>query len=376
MINKNYFKYLLKSLFPLIIVCGVIGVMSLGFFPALSFRDMYRYTSYDDLFSYVGAIDGNFLLLVAVAFAVPLVIHSRYYSKNSSDIYLSLPINRKQAFVTENLFGLMIVVGATLLGFLSGLALTGLENFQLYLVESYLQILQTFPIILLAVIISYLIGVVSVNVSNSMIEAIFVLVAINGISLLIWGVFETFFYPFIDYDFQNQISGFSYAPAITANILWGAIRQPYGEVPICDFRWYSEGLISLLINFVIWACLCYASYGRFKNLKSEHLGTAFMEKLGGPDAHFAFFGMIFIEIGALLGETIGEDVYLMQLFLVALFGTVIAYWVSLFVLRRKIIFRKDDVIRFVIAAAGGVILGTALFLAVTKPGYEAHRLLN
>lgn len=362
MISKNYFKYLLKSLFPLIIVCAVIGVMSLGLFPALTFEDRFSYIN-PNVFSYIDAISGEFMLLVGVAFAVPFVIHSRYFSKNSSDIYLSLPLNRKQAFITENVFGLMVIVGSTLIGFLFGLMITGVENCRLYLVESYPQILQTLPIILLTVVTSYLIAVVAVSVSNSMIEAIFVMIAINGISLLVWGVTETFFSPFLNFNVTRQ--GFSYSPIIAANLLMTAVRFKDAEIS-CDLSWYSEALIAIVINLVIWLVISYVAYRRFISLKSEHLGTASMEKLGGPDAHVTFFGMIFIEVGSLFGEAIEINLTLLQVFAIAALATSIAYWVSLFVLRRKIIFRKDDVIRFAIAAIGGIVLGLVLNVAITN----------
>lgn len=373
MINKKYFKYLSKSLLSLIIVCAVIGVMALGFFPALSFRSVWSYASNVQNYTYTEALSSYFGILIAIAYAVPFVIHSRYYSKNSSDIYLSLPMNRKQAFVTENLFGLIIVVGSVLLGFATGLAFTALQSLapNYSLMETYGQIFQSLPIMLLTVITVYMMSAVAVSISNSMIEASFVVVSISAICVLLWGVVELFFYDYLTYTYYYQEIGFSYSPLIAYSMFgdYGYYADgPYnGNNPVSyGYRWYGEGLLSLGINFVIWAGLLFFAYTRFIKMKSEHLGTASMEPFAGPDAHATAFGFVFIFIGALITLAIKDGGFLQFLVVIAVLGVLIAYWVSVFILRRKIVFRKDDLIRFAISSLGGIAIGVILYLMFVR----------
>ncbi len=353
MINKNYLKYLFKSLYPLFIVCGVIGVITLGYFPFLSYNNEYAWSGYS--ISYIDQLQGYYIIMVLVAIAVPLTIHSRYYSKNSSDIYLSLPMNRKQAYITENIFGLIIVIASTLIGFLAGLALTGIANLSYYMVESYLEDLMALPIVLIAVVISYLMSNYAVSISNSMIEAIMMIIAIFGICLMLWGILEIFVFIHIKLPHYNlQLKCITFGPGIPGYLFstfteWSMT----GNYKTGEYKMYGEMLLSLLINLAIWCGFSYLGYRRFLSLKSEHLGTASMELLAGPDGHAAFFGLIYIFVGSILYVWSLTD----MLAIMALLTASIGYWVSLFVLRRRIAFRKDDLIRFAIAIVGGVIIG-------------------
>lgn len=358
MINKNYFKYLLRTTFPLLIVCAVVAIIGIGLFPFMTYMNDGSLANYNYTISYIYQLQQFYIILVFLAVAVPLFMHSRYYSKNSSDIFLSLPMNRQQAFFTENAFGLIAVVGSTILGFLFGVMFTAVANYTYYMAETYGQIFQAFPILLIAIICVYLMSNLAVNLSNSMLEAIFMIIAVFMIPLLLWEfVISYIISPFYEFPYR-MINLLTFAPIMPYSAFASAISYKwngYQQVYTVEYQYYGENILILLINFIVWVGLNVFGYQRFIKMKSEHLGTATMESFAGPDAHAVLFFLCFFFCGMGLHPS-QINMYILTYFIAFL----VIYWISLFILRRKITFRKDDLIRFVISLVTGVFLGMLL----------------
>lgn len=124
--KKQYFKYLVQRHKKLLLVVCVILFMTMVF-PYITTEPVpdYRYGSYVSNQLYSLYLIG-LLVSCGISFMTPYVLNSYLYRKQSCDLYLSLPMKRKDMFVTHVLFGVSAVTLPAMICFILSVIYQGL----------------------------------------------------------------------------------------------------------------------------------------------------------------------------------------------------------------------------------------------------------
>lgn len=354
--SKKYFKYLLKTFTSVFVVFAVVAAFVFVLIPLMAST-----ISLVEDIDYISITSSSFIVLIFVLI-IPHLIHKRYYLKNSSDIYLSLPISRKQAFLTELVFGLGGVLAINTVLYLVGAFVTvGFAlAFEKQLTSSLGNIFLAYVPFLFVEVVLYLVSVTATSLANSKKEASSITVMLLAIPSLINEVIVLIFNQSIEQLpdwFRTMLS----APTCYYHLISSYQSNLY-------FESYGETIVVILLNTLAWVGMCVFALTQFKKLKSEHLGTAIMEKFGALNMFvvLSFLGYIFL--GFFLGMIMDSPGNLLSnllftVFLIVLIGSIIIYWIAIFSMRKKIKFLKEDLIRFAISIVPSQIFGIIIYFA-------------
>lgn len=351
--NTRYFKYLMKSFWPIATVYITLFAVFLVVIPFVV--DVFCVLLFMGTIGYSVYILVTGVVCIFLSGLLPLIMHNRYFSKNRSDIILSMPMTRGQAFFTELLFGLAVItallVGAYSVGFLLCFVLgngTGI-------IGTFGSSMLGLPLLYLACVITFLASTFAVSVSNSTFQAIVMILIVNSFpALLNTLILNPDSYSWIA---QSSVNWFS-----QTEVFEHALSAVMKDNAINPF-WTS--MLALLLQLIFWGGMTLLAFFEFRKIKSEHLGTVIPQRFGVVNSLTLTFMLCF----ALLTEFFTDEVivngywqaYMLLIFALAYFLISVVYFVSIFVVRRKAKFRKDDWIRFAIAIGGGIILGMAVF---------------
>lgn len=368
--NSKYFKYLIKSFWPIATVYITLFAVMLIVIPFvidvfcfLLFRSTIGYSAY------MLVMGGGCIFLAAL---LPLLIHNRYYSKNRSDIILSMPMTRGQAYVTEGVFGLAFITALLVSGYFIGSILCVILGNGSSLLGTFGTSMAGLPLLFLACVISFLASTFAVSVSNSTLQAFAMLLLVNSIPTLVNYLiripdsYSMFYSESINWFSQGEVyqHGFS-------NI----VRSIYSTIELEGIKEYWASMLALSLQLLFWLGMAVLAFFEFRKIKSEHLGTVIPQRFGVVNT-LTLTGMLGF---ALLSEFFTDQVIIgnywfasmILIFALAYFLISVVYFVCVFVVRRKAKFRKDDWIRFAIAIGGGIILGMAVFGIVRSISVQA-----
>ena len=368
--NSKYFKYLIKSFWPiatvyitLFAVMLIVVPFVIDVFCFLLFRSTIGYSAY------MLVMGGGCIFLAAL---LPLLLHNRYYSKNRSDIILSMPMTRGQAYVTEGVFGLAFITALLVGGFFIGSILCVILGNGSSLLGTFGTSMAGLPLLFLACVISFLASTFAVSVSNSTLQAIVMLLLVNSIPALVNYLiripdsYSMFYSESINWFSQSEVyqHGFS-----------SIVRSIYSSIEVEDIKEYWASMLALSLQLIFWLGMAVLAFFEFRKIKSEHLGTVIPQRFGVVNT-LTLTAMLGF---ALLSEFFTDQVIIgnywfasmILIFALAYFLISVIYFVCVFVVRRKAKFRKDDWIRFAIAIGGGIILGMAVFGIVRSISVQA-----
>ena len=298
---------------------------------------------------------------------LPLIMHNRYFSKNRSDIILSMPMTRGQAFFTELLFGLAVITALLVGAYFVGWLLCFILGNGTGLLGTFGSSMLGLPLLYLACVITFLASTFAVSVSNSTFQAIVMILIVNSFpALLNTLILNPDSYSWIS---QSSVNWFSQTEVFEHAL--STVLRYNGDVDNTFWRSMS----ALLLQFIFWGGMTLLAFFEFRKIKSEHLGTVIPQRFGVVNSLTLTFMLCF----ALLTEFFTDEVivngywqaYMLLIFALAYFLISVVYFVSIFVVRRKAKFRKDDWIRFAIAIGGGIILGMAVFGIVRSISVQA-----
>ena len=376
--NTRYFKYLVKSFWPIATVYITLFAVFLIVIPFIV--DVFCVLLFRGTIGYSVYILVTGVVCIFLSGLLPLIMHNRYFSKNRSDIILSMPMTRGQAFFTELLFGLAIItallVGSYCVGFLlcfvlgNGTALLG----------TFGSSMLGLPLLYLACVITFLASTFAVSVSNSTFQAIVMILIVNSFpALLNTLILNPDSYSWIA---QSSVNWFSQTEVFERGL--SAVTGYNIEIGADAIRTFWRSMLALLLQLIFWGGMTLLAFFEFRKIKSEHLGTVIPQRFGVVNSLTLTFMLCF----ALLTEFFTDEVivngywqaYMLLIFALAYFLISVVYFVFMFVVRKKAKFRKDDWIRFAIAIGGGIILGMAVFgivrsIRVERPYYYYLALL-
>ena len=360
--SKKYFRYLTKSFWPIAtvyITLFIIFLIAIPFVIDLFCVSLFRIRAIG-FSSYMLAMGPCCMFLSGL---LPLLMHTRYFSKNRSDVILSMPMNRKQAFITEGLFGLALITTLLVLGYAIGCGLCNALGNGYSALGTFEADLLGLPLLYLACVITFLSSTFAVSVANSGFQAVVMLLIVNALpgflNSLVGGSFTSYYSLFSM--FSGESSNWLSQGVVFERALMAAISSELGSESL---KMFGYAMIAFLCQFLFWGGLCVLAFFEFKKIKSEHLGTVIPQRFGVVNSLTFMYMLAF----ALMTELVMADLtnsiayaYEFILFAFAYFLISVFYFVSIFIVRRKAKFRKDDWIRFAIAIAGGIVLGVAMF---------------
>lgn len=357
--NSRYFRYLIKSFWPIATVYITLFAVFLIVIPfvidvfcVLLFMGTIGYSAY------MLVMGGGCIFLAAL---LPLLIHNRYYSKNRSDIILSMPMTRGQAFFTELLFGLALITALLVSGFFIGSILCVILGNGSSLLGTFGTSMAGLPLLFLACVISFLASTFAVSVSNSTLQAIVMLLLVNSIPALVNCLiripdsYSMFYSGSINWFSQSEVYQHGFSAIVRSS--YSVEREALKE--------YWVSMLALGLQLLFWGGMTVLAFFEFRKIKSGHLGTVIPQRFGVVNT-LTLTAMLGF---ALLSEFFTDQVIIgnywfasmILIFALAYFLISVIYFVFVFVVRRKAKFRKDDWIRFAIAIGGGIILGMAVF---------------
>lgn len=357
--NTRYFKYLIKSFWPIATVYITLFAVFLVVIPFVV--DVFCVLLFRGTIGYSVYILVTGVVCIFLSGLLPLIMHNRYFSKNRSDIILSMPMTRGQAFFTELLFGLAVItallVGAYFVGWLLCFVLgngTGILG-------TFGSSMLGLPLLYLACVITFLASTFAVSVSNSTFQAIVMILIVNAFpAILNTLILNPDSYSWIS---QSSVNWFSQTEVFERGL--SAVIGYNVDIDGNAINTFWRSMLALLLQLIFWGGMTLLAFFEFRKIKSEHLGTVIPQRFGVVNSLTLTFMLFF----ALLTEFFTDEVivngywqaYMLLIFALAYFLISVVYFVSIFVVRRKAKFRKDDWIRFAIAIGGGIILGMAVF---------------
>ena len=376
--NTRYFKYLVKSFWPIATVYITLFAVFLIVIPFIV--DVFCVLLFRGTIGYSVYILVTGVVCIFLSGLLPLIMHNRYFSKNRSDIILSMPMTRGQAFFTELLFGLAIITALLVGAYCVGCLLCFVLGNGTSLLATFGSSMLGLPLLYLACVITFLASTFAVSVSNSTFQAIVMILIVNSFpALLNTLILNPDSYSWIA---QSSVNWFSQTEVFERGL--SAVTGYNIEIGADAIRTFWRSMLALLLQLIFWGGMTLLAFFEFRKIKSEHLGTVIPQRFGVVNSLTLTFMLCF----ALLTEFFTDEVivngywqaYMLLIFALAYFLISVVYFVSIFVVRRKAKFRKDDWIRFAIAIGGGIILGMAVFgivrsIRVERPYYYYLALL-
>ena len=357
--NSRYFRYLMKSFWSIATVYITLFAVFLIIIPfvidvfcVLLFRGTIGYSAYVVV---VGA------MCIFLSGLLPLIMHNRYYSKNRSDIILSMPMTRGQAFITELVFGLAVITALLVGCYCVGCCLCLILGNGTSLLGTYGTSMLGLPLLYLACVITFLVSTFAVSVSNSVFQAIVMLLLVNSLPSLVNAlILNPDSYSWIA---QSSTNWFSQTE-VFEHALASLINSGY-ELSTNSINTFWGSMLALLLQLLFWGGLTVLAFFEFRKLKSEHLGTVIPQRFGVVNTltltcmlGFALLTEFFTDLVIMERNWYA---WMILIFALAYFLISVIYFVFMFVVRKKAKFRKDDWIRYAIAIGGGIILGMAVF---------------
>ena len=361
--SKKYFRYLMKSFWPIATVYITLFAISLIAIPFVI-----------DLFCIllfrIRAIGFSSYMLAMGPFCIflsgllPLLMHTRYYSKNRSDVILSMPMNRSQAFVTEGLFGLAIITTLLVAGYAIGCGLCNALGNGYSALGTFEADLLGLPLLYLACVITFLSSTFAVSVANSGFQAVVMILIVNALPgflySLVGGSFTSFSNLFSM--FSSESPNWLSQSEVFERALMFAISDVSNPESL---KMFGNAMIAFLCQFLFWGGMVVLAFFEFQKIKSENLGTVIPQRFGVVNSLTLMYMLFFALMTQLVMADLcnGYSVYAYEfiLFAFAYFLISVFYFVSIFIVRRKAKFRKDDWIRFAIAIGAGIVVGVAMF---------------
>ena len=259
--NSKYFKYLIKSFWPIATVYITLFAVMLIVIPFvidvfcfLLFRSTIGYSAY------MLVMGGGCIFLAAL---LPLLIHNRYYSKNRSDIILSMPMTRGQAYVTEGVFGLAFITALLVSGYFIGSILCVILGNGSSLLGTFGTSMAGLPLLFLACVISFLASTFAVSVSNSTLQAFAMLLLVNSIPTLVNYLiripdsYSMFYSESINWFSQGEVyqHGFS-------NI----VRSIYSTIELEGIKEYWASMLALSLQLLFWLGMAVLAFFEFRKI--------------------------------------------------------------------------------------------------------------
>ena len=353
--NNRYFRYLMKSFWSTTTVYITMFGLFLIIIPFV-------------IDSFCGLLFGGTIghspymivmgpCIIFLSGLLPLLIHNRYFSKNRSDIILSMPMNRKQAFITEGVFGLCLLSALIVMGYVLGHLLCLLLANGHPVFGNNQSSLIGLALLYLAAVITYLSSTFAVSVSNNGFQAVFMIMLVNTLPGLLNVLVR---YPSEEYWMLNgSINWFSQVE-VFENTMVGVISNTNRGSTV------GQALIALFFQLLFWGGMVVVALFEFKKMKSEHLGTVISERFGAVNSLtfitlLCFAAFTEFTVDNIIAREGWKYAYLDLIFAFAYFLLSLFYFIFVFIVRRKAKMRKDDWVRFAIAIGGGIVLGAAMF---------------
>ena len=345
--NKNYFKYLMQSHKNINIFLLITNLILTTFNFLLS---------HPRPFNSVNALSISSALLLIEALTLPLLIFFYRFSKRASDTYFSLPLNRKELYITSIVYMAVVIVGIhiiTILPILVNIALNFID-----LLSFILTALKYLVIVIAVVIATLLIASAIIFQANTLFDAIIIEIIYLLLPFLLATTVSTFGSNMIvGYEVQAyDIMTYFFLPTLffnaTANVFTYNANQ---IVASSDPNIYLFAGIIIVVGLIA-GTIAYYDIVKHKVESTEQISNKF----------FAYPFLITFVAVCLISVTISSTLNFNEPMFANISETLmwilvvfVAYQIMCFVYRRNVRISKKSLIIFIIAIVFNYLLATA-----------------
>ena len=347
--NKNYFKYLMQSHKNINIFLLITNLILTTFNFLLS---------HPRPFNSVNALSISSALLLIEALTLPLLIFFYRFSKRASDTYFSLPLNRKELFITSIVYMAVVIVGIhiiTILPILVNIALNFID-----ILSFILTALKYLVIVIAVVIATLLIASAIIFQANTLFDAIIIEIIYLLLPFLLATTVSTFGSNMIvGYEVQAyDIMTYFFLPTLffnaTANVFTYNANQ---IVASSDPNIYLFAGIIIIVGLIA-GTIAYYDIVKHKVESTEQISNKF----------FAYPFLITFVAVCLISVTISSTLNFNEPMFANISETLmwilvvfVAYQIMCFVYRRNVRISKKSLIIFIIAIVFNYLLATAAY---------------
>lgn len=347
--NKQYFQYLCKTK-----KTALIFIFLMYFaFCASSFI-----TRTPDIYCFTDALWYGFVLSIFLAFALPVILFSFVHLRRSRDVFLALPLTRKEILITNLVFAFVCIYGCMFLTFVILYLFQGRNWF------GFTEFIETLIFSAFMIFSLLLIHTVLFLLANNTFDGIVMIASYTCMPLLIY-IVENIFYDTIVAgrpSVNNDLSVY-FSPLVM-------FYQNYrGLTDASASSYYGFSWIYIIITVIFTLISIILLKKEFIERKSER-----SEQLS--DGRFAYPFVINIYAFALLlsmafsvlnvGNTASDIPYFFIYYLLILF----AYVIAEFVYHRSVTLKISTIIKYIAAVVITFLIG---FIGLKTEGFGQAR---
>lgn len=357
MSNKTYWRYLWKRGIPLSsVVLGFELILAI----VLIIANNSSGHAYDVDTSYRSLTQGYLISGYIVAMVIPLFSRAKYCSRRGSDLYLSLPFNRKKSYLFSSLFGFLQLYIPFLISFFLSSSLMIDQESMAHL--DFRVVMVIFGMSTMAIVSGYALSLGVVSYANNLLDGFLYLIAAAGLPYLFALLF--FFYKNVGFANPNYVSpSTTYQPSYNEAL---PLFDPVESFVDFTTRYFAKqtNRPTILPFFVPLLHLLFSSlfallgYFRFLSWKAEESGGISQSLLPRILSLDALFGLAFASCGALFFTSPSSYYLIVILDLVLAFLYLVFYFIG----KRKIAFSWSLVFHALSTFASGALLGAIIYL--------------
>lgn len=347
--RMSYWKCNIKRTLPLFITISVIAliipiVFAIGLSASINTENTYIPNSNTYTFAMI-----LFYLASAIAIMMPFNFHSKIWHKRSTDIYLSLPVNRNDIFFGDYLLGLAEAIIPFLLAFSIGFFIIPLAAKGLWMNASL--VFGSMGLTILGILIVYSLSFGISYFANNSLDAILFLAFSSFVPVIFYSFFASAFssftkenVPFFFTLFQNI-----YPESGIQNLI-SYLSNPTEATNTM----YFEKWMSVLFSFVVALAFMVGAYFHFKGWKAEEAGKVSTSIFG----YYFWVEIAFFSVYEYI--TLAFWYSQVPFYFIIFIVLAIVYVIILFISKRKIAFASKDFIVWGAVYFSATILGVIL----------------
>lgn len=381
MININYFKYLIKKDYKIIIIL-LLGIFFIFPLQVIIDEPMYNEIWYgynESEFITIGEIlspsslclTTSTIIILILGIFTPLIMRQMFITRKQCDTYYALPIKKETLYQTTYLFGFTVDISSWTLCFLIALCGYSIKGFSLNYGYLFLYMVCMWGFLFVLYTISSFFSLLATNKSDASLLTIFGPLCLLMLSFEICSVIKLLFptsvanqiNPYVNYLINPFANGFKFTSTLAqkAILIPQDIKLFVSTLPETNTNFYYitnvesiplYAIISFVLHLVICVILQYINIHVFKEIKAERIEYVSPRQVGLKVclSIFTLFLFSLCDFTFLLPST----------FIFA--NALLFYFIGQFYIQRKIKFNKQMFILLIPLIICGIIISQGAFL--------------
>ena len=375
MININYFKYLLKKDYKIILILflGIFFVFPLQVIIDEPIYNEIWYSYNESEYISIGKIlsssslclTTSTIIILILGIFTPLVMRHMYITRKQCDTYYALPIKKETLYQTTYLFGFVVDISVWTLCFLIALCGYSIKGFSLNYGYLFLYMVCMWGFLFVQYTVSSFFSLLATNRSDASLLTIFGPLCLLMITFEICSVINILFSfkvaniinSYTEYFINPFASGFKFTSCLAqkAILIPQDIKDFISTIPEADTNFYRITnvdkiplyvIIGLILHIIICIILQFINRYIFKEIKAERIEYISPRQVGLKVCLSIFIIFLF----SLCDFTFPFP----SIFIIA--NALLFYFIGQFYIKRKIKFDKQMFILLIPLIICGIII--------------------